>query len=126
MTSSTLANSPSTGRGLTNEERYALAKMRAFAQQVWTLARKVGLRSSHELEDVWATEGPNEGTEAPGSRVTRVYISAADLGSENFICMSVYVDRKLCESDDSTYEQCRCRKALLSGNSGLSAPITYY
>ena len=64
--------------------------------------------------------------EAPRSRARRVYISAAGPRSDlNFICRSVYVDRKGCESDDLTYDQCRCRKDLLSGNARLSALVTY-
>ena len=63
--------------------------------------------------------------EAPRSRARRVYISAAGPRSENFICMSVYVDRNGCEYNDPTYNQCRCRKDLLSGNAGLSALVTY-
>ena len=63
--------------------------------------------------------------EAPRSRARREYINAAGPRSENFICMSVYVDRNGCESDDLTYDQCRCRKDPLSGNAGLSALVTY-
>ena len=59
--------------------------------------------------------------EALRSRARRVHISVAGPRVWNLICMSVYLVRKVCRSDDLIFDQCRCREVLLSANSGLSA-----
>ena len=60
----------------------SLAKRRAFAIPVWTLAKKVVLGSAHGSGEDWVTDGLDERIADAKIKRGRVHIVQPDRGSE--------------------------------------------